>query len=185
VAALPPPQWAPLSEAFLQIRGKFGSSELAARDLRQGLLDGGLPSAARWISEDGKETCLLLKPTFWKTTAQVRWWDDIAWEDGRQQRAGVAVSGRGKELSGSWHFFVHRAELDKLYPVAAVPAPTRREEPREWRLIRRLAAEEWPDGYEDIRTARIIARVSDRLTEMGEPIPHRSTFERALGRREG
>jgi hypothetical protein len=49
--------------------------------------------------------------------------------------------------------------------------------------IREIAAEKWPDGYERISTAQIIKIVGTELKKRGIHVPHRSTFERALGRK--
>jgi len=49
--------------------------------------------------------------------------------------------------------------------------------------IREIAAEKWPDGYECISTAQIIKIVGAELKKRGIHVPHRSTFERALGRK--
>jgi hypothetical protein len=49
--------------------------------------------------------------------------------------------------------------------------------------IRQIAAEKWPGGYEHVETSDIIELVSPELEERDLRVPHRSTFERALGRR--
>lgn len=60
--------------------------------------------------------------------------------------------------------------------------PTRRKgSSRIHAAIRQGAAEEWPGGYEHVATADIIDAVSPKLKGR---IPHRSTWERALGRKQ-
>ena len=53
------------------------------------------------------------------------------------------------------------------------------------RLIREIAAEKWPGGYEHIRTAQIVRDVGQVLAERGVRVPGRDVFLRALGRRKG
>jgi hypothetical protein len=63
--------------------------------------------------------------------------------------------------------------------------PARRKVSRAQELIKRVAREEFPGGYDNISPARIIDRVSRKIKQMGVKIPLRDTFLRALGRRRG
>jgi len=84
------------------------------------------------------------------------------------------------------------SEFEKAKPPEPPPPPTRdprgEDKPRgkgsrTHEAIRQIAAEEWSDGYEHVETLDIIDRVSPELQKRGIRVPHRSTFERALGRR--
>jgi hypothetical protein len=113
VPTLAPHDWAPLNEAFDRIKNSNGSASLAARDLHRDMLDGRLKSAVRHIGREGKETRAILAATFWQQVTLGNW-------DGRVR----IWPAKGKRLSGAWHFFVRRADLDKHYP-RATPAGSR------------------------------------------------------------
>jgi hypothetical protein len=71
----------------------------------------------------------------------------------------------------------------ELWPMEEEAEPSRRS--REQELIREIAAEIWPNGYEHVRTETIIKRVGDKIDRMGFPVPKRDVFLRALDRRKG
>jgi hypothetical protein len=71
----------------------------------------------------------------------------------------------------------------ELWPMEEEVEPSRRS--REQELIREIAAEIWPNGYEHVRTETIIKRVGDKIDRMGFPVPKRDVFLRALDRRKG
>ena len=71
----------------------------------------------------------------------------------------------------------------ELWPMEEEAEPSRRS--REQELIREIAAEIWPNGYEHVRTETIIERVGDKIDRMGFPVPKRDVFLRALDRRKG
>jgi hypothetical protein len=78
--------------------------------------------------------------------------------------------------------------LALLPPPSAEPStepPLMLDEPPEYKLIREIAAEKFPGGYEHVRTVTIIKAVSDELTKRVLPVPKRDVFLRALGRRKG
>jgi hypothetical protein len=54
---------------------------------------------------------------------------------------------------------------------------------RQQRMVQQIAAEEFPDGYDQIETGVIIHTVSNRLGRQKLPVPKRDVFLRALGRR--
>jgi hypothetical protein len=54
---------------------------------------------------------------------------------------------------------------------------------RQQQLILRMTEEEFPDGYEQVSTSEIFHRVGEQLKRQKLPVPGRTTFERALGRR--
>ena len=54
---------------------------------------------------------------------------------------------------------------------------------RQQRMIQQIAAEEFPDGYDQIETGVIIHKVSNRLGRQKLHVPKRDVFLRALGRR--
>jgi hypothetical protein len=67
---------------------------------------------------------------------------------------------------------------------ASPPAPaTKGRGSRQQRVIQQIAAEEFPDGYDQIETGVIIHQVANRLKRQSLPVPKRDTFLRALGRR--
>jgi hypothetical protein len=84
-------------------------------------------------------------------------------------------------------------EFDDNEVAALLPPPppsdraadgeSRRTGSRMQRLIRQIADETWPGGWEDIETRHIIKIVGEELKNRREHVPERSTFERALGRR--
>jgi hypothetical protein len=78
---------------------------------------------------------------------------------------------------------VDAAEIAELLPPPGADNESRRTGSRMQRLIRQIADETWPDGWEDIETRHIIKIVGEELKNRGEHVPERSTFERALGRR--
>jgi hypothetical protein len=124
-------EWALLNDAFVRIK-RYSGTELAPRDLRQHQLTGDLPSAARHIAHDGTETVLLIRREFW------RYFEIAPWNKG--VRVVGKVEDRPAERlvyrlprGGAWYFFVRRANLDKLYPVAdMVPSqqPTKKKRRR-------------------------------------------------------
>jgi hypothetical protein len=82
-----------------------------------------------------------------------------------------------------WEF--DESEVVALLPPSADDGP-RRLGSREQRMIRRMADHTWPNGaWKDISTREIMKIIGDKLKEKGAPVPGRSTFERALGRRKG
>jgi hypothetical protein len=76
------------------------------------------------------------------------------------------------------------AALEQSTDEAPLP-PTAPKEPRSWGLIRQIAAELWPNGYEHVETKALIKRVGDELMRQGKPVPKRDVFLRAFGRRRG
>jgi hypothetical protein len=52
-------------------------------------------------------------------------------------------------------------------------------------LVKAVAAELWPDGYEHVETKDLIKNVSDELKRRGKPVPKRDVFLRAFERRKG
>jgi len=69
---------------------------------------------------------------------------------------------------------------------ASPPAPaTKRRRSRQQRMIQQIAAEEYPDGYDQIETGVIIQRVANRLVRQKLAVPKRDVFLRALDRRKG
>jgi hypothetical protein len=82
-------------------------------------------------------------------------------------------------------YFVWLPALQRIWPDIFGPPPEP-DEPgsRMHRLIRELADEEWSGGeWARIETRVIIDTVAPKLKARGVPVPHRSTFEHALGRR--
>src|SRR5262245_16215527 len=117
-----PVKWVALNDAFVRIRTALRAGDLAARDLHGHVTAGRLKSALRLVPRDGAETCGTLPPDFWErvgmsaaagTANYVHMWpakDDEVFEP------------------ADWNFFVLRADLDRLYPVARM-VPTAPEAP--------------------------------------------------------
>src|SRR5262249_57024019 len=84
-----------------------------------------------------------------------------------------------------WEFEIEEVRAIRLPPQPQQKTgkqPTKRKgSSRIHAAIRQGAAEEWPGGYEHVATADIIDAVSPKLKGR---IPHRSTWERALGRKQ-
>jgi hypothetical protein len=110
--------WLPLNDAFEQARRCLGSGELAAGRLHQVLLDGQLTSGQLQLppidgvyfvrSTDGEQRHIL-GPEFWR---QVQ---GFTYGNGAVR----VVPVEGCRVSGYWHFFVLRSDLDRLFPVTA------------------------------------------------------------------
>jgi hypothetical protein len=68
-------------------------------------------------------------------------------------------------------------------PVETIMTPARRKGSRDQEMIRRMCAEEWSGGCEDVETRVIIKQIGRRLQDLGKTVPKRDVFLRALGRR--
>jgi hypothetical protein len=68
-------------------------------------------------------------------------------------------------------------------PVEMPPPSSNQREPRSHRLIRKIADETWPGGWENVETRQILHDVSAVLEKRSVAVPSRDTFLRALGRR--
>jgi hypothetical protein len=76
-----------------------------------------------------------------------------------------------------------RAVRQLFPPPAAATADTTPPALERQRLIKQLAEEEFPDGYEAEKPATVRQRVSKRLEKMKKRVPGRDTLNRALGYR--
>ena len=70
-------------------------------------------------------------------------------------------------------------------PTSPPAAATKGRGSRQQRMIQQIAAEEYPDGYDQIETGVIIQRVANRLVRQKLAVPKRDVFLRALDRRKG
>jgi len=205
VPNLPAREWAPLDEAFARIKNHVGSGDLVLRDLYRDLVreEDGLGSAERIVPFRGafapyhirEEVCRTLEPSYW-LSRELR--------DNPANRENVVVWPRpreGRPIDGVHYYFVRRRDLDRLYPAGATssdrpiePQPPRRARRKDKRptqrkgsriqdAIKQGTAEEWPGGYEHVLTVDIIDKVSPKLVKRKLRVPHRSTWERALGRK--
>jgi hypothetical protein len=82
-----------------------------------------------------------------------------------------------------WEF--DESEVAMLLPHRGVDDQPRRTGSRMQRLIRQIADEKWPDGWEHIGTGQIIKTVGEELENRRSRVPSPTTFQRALGRRKG
>jgi len=176
VKALPAQRWVSLAEAFPRVKAAVGGSDdLAAHDLTMKLRAGKLTAAGRQIVRGADDRYFIFAREVW-----------LRAEIDPPFRAAEALQLLETRLlpkgRGHWWFFFDRKQFDKLYPPAVPSAP---KASRAQDLIRRIAAAQWPGGYEHVGTAIIIKRVGDKLKEMDEPVPKRDVFLRALRRRKG
>ena len=189
-----PPNWLPLEDAFQQMLARAGSGKLAADDLYAWLRSGDWLSVELRVNGNGDKTCRRLTADFWRDEARLEAVPDADAVDHLQIHYPDRVD--PSSLS-DWHTsFWGRAaefarELERLYPTilypttaAPPPAPaTKRRGSRQQRMIQQIAAEEFPDGCDQIETGEIIHKVANRLKRQSLPVPKRDTFLRALGRR--
>ena len=189
-----PPNWLPLEDAFQQMLARAGSGKLAADDLYAWLRSGDWLSVELRVNADGRKTCRRLTADFYRDIAWLEAVPDADAVDHLQIHYPDRVD--PSSLS-DWHTsFWGRAaefarELERLYPTilypttaAPPPAPaTKRRGSRQQRMIQQIAAEEFPDGCDQIETGEIIHKVANRLKRQSLPVPKRDTFLRALGRR--
>jgi hypothetical protein len=108
--------------------------------------------------------------------------------DGRRRRNAEIVATRAlDEPVASYTWRMDAKEVEALRPMTSdKPARKGARERRQSRaqgLIRRVAGEIWPGGYEQVETREIIKRASDELERRGLPVPKRDVFLRALDRR--
>ena len=109
--------------------------------------------------------------------------------DGRWGATIVSIAREAWEHPRDYYLW----EFDDNEVAALLPPPSDRaadDEPRrtgsrEQDLIRQIADEKWPDGWEYIGTGQIMKIVGNKLKERGLPVPKRDVFLRALGRRKG
>jgi hypothetical protein len=117
-------QWIPLSEAFTRARAYLGSHRLAEHDSLEHMRSGRLATVARRIAGDGDELFEAVAPSFFaRAVLTVRSGDVEIVEIAALIAGPSGVEAPTDETSGFRAFFVARSDLDKLYPVAADPAP--------------------------------------------------------------
>jgi hypothetical protein len=132
VKALPPKEWAPLSEAFARAKAVHSFDDLAAHGLIQGLRDGRLIGGGRQLLAGGEEDCFIFSREFWRNvivdpprpgSIQPRLLEAAPQATGRIVFTRVAAL-----LQGTWFILIQRAELDRLYARAAADQiePSRR-----------------------------------------------------------
>jgi hypothetical protein len=117
-------QWASLSEAFARANVSLGSHRLAERDLLKHMRSGRLATAEQRIAGDGTELFVAVAPSsFAKLVLTARSGDvEIVEIDALIARPS-GVEAPTDETGGFRAFYVARSDLDRLYPVAADPAP--------------------------------------------------------------
>jgi len=199
------PNWIPIVNALQSLCDLTGNRQLAAQDLTNALADRDVPSMRRCFSgwrQSLPVGAVLLEPdgellpaAYWTEHRVQSWSSDGSFV----VRRGPFVPGHGymfAEITG-YAYFVWKPALAKIWPAAfalaaapAAPRVRRTNDKRQHKgsptqdAIRRIAAQEWPDGHEGIPIKHIIARVSPKLRARGIPtVPKRDTWLRALGRR--
>jgi hypothetical protein len=149
---------------------------LTQRDLKAHLLAKRLIGAARVISPDESERCIIFEPAFWEPVELHYAWLVRGYE--KHAREGEA-----------WYFFVRRRELDRLYPVTAAseqpttpaaqlahddvqpahddeqPTPQRRKPGRKitkgWRLFAAHAAYEFKEEHGRLPSGPELAQICE------------------------
>jgi hypothetical protein len=195
------PNWIPIVNAHQSLCGRTGNRQLAANDLTDALADRDVPSMRRYFSgwrESPPVGAVLLEPdgellpaAYW-TEHYVQSWSADATFVARRGAFDPSRGNMSTELTG-YAYFVWKPALAKIWPaafaIAAAPRVRRTNDKRQHKgsptqdAIRRIAAQEWPDGHEGIPIKHIIAGVSPKLRARGIPVPKRDTWLRALGRR--
>ena len=195
------PNWIPIVNAHQSLCDLTGNRQLAAKDLTNALADRDVPSMRRCFSgwPSPPVGAVLLEPdgeslpaAYW-TEHQVQSWSSDATFVARR---GAFVPSRGNIPIMGYAYFVWKPALAKIWPAAfalaaapAAPRVRRTNDKRQHKgsltqeAIRRIAAQEWPEGHEGIPIKHIIAGVSPKLPARGIPVPKRDTWLRALGRR--
>jgi hypothetical protein len=119
-------------------------------------------------------------------------WDEYEFGfDPVSEKLQIWAKGLAVEFRSRVVFFVWKPKFEKMPALAASAAPRvrRTNDKRQHKgsptqdAIRRIAAQEWPEGHEGIPIKHIIAGVSPKLRARGIPVPKRDTWLRALGRR--
>ena len=191
------PKWIPIVNALQSLCDLTRNRQLAAKDLTNALADRDVPSMRRYFSgwrESPPVGAVLLEPdgellpaAYW-TEHEVRGWSDDGSFVARRSNMVAQMMG--------YAYFVWKPALAKIWPAAfvlaaapAAPRVRRTNDKRQHKVsptqdaIRRIAAQEWPEGHEGIPIKHIIAGVSPKLRARGIPVPKRDTWLRALGRR--
>jgi hypothetical protein len=191
--------WVSLDQAIAHIRTRGIPGDLALHDFQRAAREGRLCTALR---QGGEETGYVT-PAFW---ADCRLREESEFQpDGTVKRTGHirVLPPEGKTFDAvAMYFFVLREDLDRQFPAAPAAAPVvapsmaptvvpalatgdRSKGSRTQEEIRQFIARQWPDGVDGVRTGLIrdLAGKDKEFTKRVFPLPHRSTFERALGRR--
>jgi hypothetical protein len=200
------PNWIPIVNALQSLCDLTGNRQLAAKDLTNALADRDVPSMRRYFSgwrQSPPVGAVLLEPD--GELLPAAYWTEHEVQSGGSDATFVASrSNMAAEIIGYAYFveimgyayFVWKPALAKIWPAAfalaaapAAPRVRRTNDKRQHKgsptqdAIRRIAAQEWPDGHEVIPIKHIIAGVSPKLSARGIPVPKRDTWLRALGRR--
>jgi hypothetical protein len=192
-----PPNWLLLEDAFQQMLARAGSGQFAADDLHAWLRSRDWLSVELRVNADDRKTCDRLPADFWRDTA---WLEAVPDADAVDHLKIHYPDHVDPSSLSDWHtsFWGRTAEfeheLERLYPAILYPptaappftaaAPTtKRRRSRRQRMIQQIAAEEFPDGYDQIETGVIIHKVANRLERQRLPVPKRDVFLRALDRR--
>jgi hypothetical protein len=159
-----PPGARSLNPVFHEWWRRIVDPNLALGEFNRALADGRLMA---WVSGEG-----ILPVSYWRTHRVVL--------DRKEPECVIVHKGRLEVLAS---FYIAPMALPQ--PMAQPqPAPeTKKEKSKQQKLILKLAAEEFPGGWEDVSTKDIIDRVGRRLKDQKLPVPGRDTFERALDRR--
>jgi hypothetical protein len=132
-----------------------------------------------WLAEHPERE--ELAEAFWSEQHQLYWGGDRLLIVARPVRGHLATAA----AAWGYAFYCWLPNLQLRWPELWPEPERQRKGSREQQLIREIADDEWPDGWDHVSTAVLIKRVGDRLKERGEPVPKRDKFLRGLGRRKG
>jgi len=191
------PNWIPIVNALQSLCDLTGNRQLAAKDLTNALADRDVPSMRRYFSgwrQSPPVGAVLLEPD--GELLPAAYWTEHEVQSGWSDGTFVASRGNMAAQIMGYAYFVWKPALAKIWPAAfalaaapAAPRVRRTNDKRQHKgsptqdAIRRIAAQEWPEGHEGIPIKHIIAGVSPKLSARGIPVPKRDTWLRALGRR--
>jgi hypothetical protein len=177
VARLDLTEWVSVDAALAQIKARVGSAELAVRDLHRDLRGGDLVGASRRIDYNPEqESCEVHNRSFWHDL-------EVRQADGHVRVQPSSYDPHHILSRGRVWFYVRRAELDRRYPHALEKPAKQGSLTQD--LLKEIAAELWPSGYERVETKELIKEVGDELERRDIAPPKRDVYLRAFGRRKG
>jgi hypothetical protein len=171
--------WIALNEVLERARDSIGSLDLALGQVYRDFCDDDRLRSGAQRKPPGK--AYSTEPPEWRTFDATFWRERVE-RLVRDDRGVVRLILRlGQEpLTGSWYFFGHRADVEKLYPVSGGPA---REAAAAGDPMKPPPSPRGPKAIKDWPTC--VAREVIRILRAGEPLPKadhfRSHCEKTLG----
>jgi len=177
------PRWWNWGRAIAHVRQLRLNHAIADQELATAINGRHVPCKMEWLdprADPPKRGVILLEDSFFAAYRIEPGWGKL-----------LAVALRPDvRLPRDHVLYAWGPEIERIWPPAAPPSEQRAGEgacrrSRTQEMIRGIAADEWPDGYERVETDEIRKRVGEVLKGNGLPVPSRATFQRALGRRKG